>query len=626
MSFTIRWNIRTAHLQGVAERTVYTGDGEDNGSGVVPYYAQSACAALTRSGFRMGTGDTLDTLADGLTVLRDFAEARGIKVCANCERAAVAALEADYDVAELKAREAAQQLDAAENFEDEPRIAIAEERAERLADEYADLAAVIGRCRIFGCEAPTHESSAWCEEHTEPDDTEDTASAIEAETAARHEADNAALMLAATAAPATYAAALVALPVGTDVALYLPGDTTVTGSIAGTGTDGAMVKLDNGGRRQVAYSVVESFEFFNHDTEEWVDPIADADARAYAADALANERASFAPVDPAVAAAGHASTQGKPYVPTGESYGGCEARIYHNGVGSPCARPRGHEGPNGAVHRTTTGIEWMNGQTRPLYCPYARTSKGCEDCKEHGALVDRILACGKATTYADAEALAVAMEEEPEAFVPLEAAERNRLLPDDFADARPVPAGVELLGGREDVVARLDHTEPGKAIALIIAGHGREHAPQAWLAHEGHSWLLVDDYDGDTFNVKGPDAERAVHAWAALLGLRIDALTVEVEYAGGPVSPPMRAPEGPVAPLNWVWAGSGPAADVHEAHGRAHDYQVTEHADAAGASLVAFLRGTTVDTYRRGYMTADDARAAAEHYEARYGSAYVPAE
>lgn len=598
MSFTIRWNIRTAHLQGVAERTVYTGDGEDNGSGVVPYYAQSACAALTRSGFRMGTADTLESLADALTVLRDFADARGIKVCANCERAAIAALEADYDTAELKARDAARRLDAAENFEDEPRIAIAEEHAERLADEYADLAAVIGRCRIFGCEAPTHESSAWCEEHTDRDDTEDTASAIEAETAARHEADNAARMIAAV----------------------------------------------------------------EH-------------------------------VDPAVAAAGRASTQGKPYTPTGESYGGCEARIYHNGVGSPCSGPRGHKGNGGTAHRTTTGIEWMPGQTRPLYCPYARTAKGCDDCKEHGALVDRILACGKATTYAEAEALAVAMEEEPEAFVPItpdpeaaynarralyrtaadgyeehggednraaaaaawdafvaaaraagkctdftcyadaepgaERCQRHRRLPDDFAAERPVPAGVELLGGREDVVARLDHTEPGKAIALIVTGHGREHAPQAWLAHEGHSWLLVDDYDGDTLNVKGPDAERAVHAWAALLGLRIDALTVEVEYAGGPVSPPLRAPERPVVDtLEWVrvTAGLGASADVFEAHGRAHEYRVTEHAAAAGASLVGTLRNTEVVTYRRGYMTAADARAAAEHYEARYGSVYVPAE
>src|SRR5688500_8092545 len=74
MPYTIRHNARTAHLQGVANRTVYTGDGEDNGSGVVPYYAESACAALTRSGHRMAVADEVDTLADALDALRYFAE------------------------------------------------------------------------------------------------------------------------------------------------------------------------------------------------------------------------------------------------------------------------------------------------------------------------------------------------------------------------------------------------------------------------------------------------------------------------------------------------------------------------------------------------------------------------
>lgn len=615
MPYTIRYNARTAHLEGIAERT--TGPATDNSAttGVVAYYAQSACAALTRSGSRMAVSGTMESLADGLTVLRDFAEARGLKVCANCERAAVAALETDYDVAELKAREAARQLDAAENFEDEPRIAIAEEHAERLADEYADLAAVIGRCRIFGCEAPAHESSAWCEEHTDQDDTEDTASAIEAETTARHEADNAARMIAAVEHDDT----------------ECPERTTVDG------IDSPCVNVG---------------EHVEHNTERGA--------------------AWWTPVGPelAAAAAGRASTQGKPYTPTGESYSGCEARIHHNGVGSPCARPRGHEGPGSTSHRTSTGIEWMPGQTRPSHCPYARTSAGCDDCTEHAALVDRIMAgeFGGAKTYADAEALAVAIEREPEAFVsrgpdPEAAYNARRALYRTAADLHEEHGGEDnraaaaaawdafvaaaRLAGKciaftcyadaepgadhcqrhhKRVTARLDHTETGKAIAIIDGGHGRQEAPQAWLAHEGGSWLLVDDYDGDTLNVKGPDAERAVHAWAALLGLRIDALTVEVEYAGGPVSPPVRKPEGTVAPLNWVWAGDDPGTNVFEAHGRAHDYQVTEHADAAGASVVAFLRGTIVDTYRRGYMTADDARKAAEHYETRYASVYVPAE
>lgn len=512
MPYTIRYNARTVHLEGIAERT----------TGAVSYYAQSACAALTRSGSEMSVGESFDTAREALSTAQASADAMGRKVCKNCEKAAKWAITYEFDP-------------ESEEFKAEKK---------RLNDE------LIARSKA--------------------------ASAIEAETAARHESDNAARQLAAV----------------------------------------------------------------EH-------------------------------IDPAVAAAGRASTFGKPYTAADNApYTGCEARIYHNGVGSPCGRPRGHELDTepGTAHRTTTGIEWMPGQTRPSYCPYARTSKGCDDCKEHAELVDRILACGNARTYTEAEALAVAMEEEPEAFAPLtvdpEAAyaarraiyrtasdlyeehggEANRdataaawnafvtaaraagkcIAFTCYADAEP--GADHCQRHRQHVTARLDHTEPGKAIALIGGDHGREHAPQAWLAHEGGSWLLVDDYDGDTLNVKGPDAERAVHAWAALLGLRIDALAVEVEYAGGPVSPPVREPEGPVPPLNWVWAGSGTAADVFEARGRAHDYQVTEHVDAAGASLVAFLRGTTVDTYRRGYMTADDARKAAEHYEARYGSVYVPAE
>lgn len=581
MPYTIRHNARTAHLEGIPERT--TGGGF--------HYAQSACAALTRSGYRMSTADELDTLADALDALRYFAECRGLKVCANCERAAVAGLESAYDIAELEARSAAGQLEAAENFADEPRIAAAEERAERAADRYADLAAAIGRCRIIGCERPTHEASAWCQQHTEPDDI---ASAIEAETAARHEADNAARMIAAT-----------------------------------------------------------------DDTHELPDPDG--------SNTLPVPGGPWFGVDPAVAAAGRASTFGKAYTPANAPYTGCEARIYHDGVGSPCGRPRGHEGPNGAVHRTTTGIEWMNEQTRPLYCPYARTMKGCEDCKEHAALVNRIMESGKATTHADAEAVAVAMEEEPEAFAPLtvdpEAAYAARraiyrtasdlyeehggtVNRDATAAAWDAFVAAARLAGKcidftcyadaapgadhcqrhhKPVTATLDHTEPGHAVAILTGGHGREHAPQAWLAHEGGAWLLVDDYDGDTLNVKGPDAERAVHAWAALLGLRIDALTVEVEYAGGPVSPPVRAPQGPAGvTLEWRMTGSDSAAHVFDAHGHAHDYRIRTHPDGSGASLRAVLRGTEVETYSRGYTTTDGAREAAQHYETRYGSAYVP--
>jgi len=672
MTFTIRYNARTVHLEGIAERT--TGPATDNSAatGVVAYYAQSACAALTRSGTGMAVADTLDTLADALTALRDFAESRGLKVCANCQRAATATLEATYDIAQRQAQSAEAQREYSAGRSTDHVMEGHEARAERTFEAYRAAADAIGRCLIFGCEEPTHESNAHCREHSHPDDIEGAdASAIEAETAARHEADRAALMLAAIehdastcqrralGEPCEHCEPLFTALEDARVA-YRKAVDDADGShdqITLAVADAALIAYQ-AAAREAAACLYYGCAAVVDDGSGWCHEHGPKTVR------FVNDD-----YDPAVAAAGRASTQGKPYTPTGESYGGCEARIHHNGVGSPCARPRGHEGGGGTAHRTTTGIEWMPGQTRPSYCPYARTTAGCDDCKEHAELVDRIMASGNARTYTEAEALAAAMENEPEAFAPLtvdpEAAynarralyrtasdlyeehggEANRAAAaaawDAFVAAARLagkcidftcyadaePGADHCQRHHKRVTARLDHTEPGKAIALIEGAHGREHAPQAWLAHEGGSWLLVDDYDGDTLNVKGPDAERAVHAWAALLGLRIDALAVEVEYAGGPVSPPVREPEAPAADnLDWTWVSSGAAADVFVAGGRAHVYRVTEHADAAGASLVATLRGTTVDTYQRGYMTADDARKAAEHYEARYGSVYVPAE
>jgi hypothetical protein len=486
MPYTIRHNARTAHLEGIAERT-HTGTEFDNSetTGVVTYYAQSACAALTRSGHRMAAADEVDTLADALDALRYFAEVRGLKVCANCEKAAVAALESAYNIAELEARSAYGQLDAATSNGNESRIADLEARAERAADKYADLADIIGRCRIFGCEAPTHETSAWCQAHTDDGGADDTASAVETKGA--------------------------------------PGVVAMIADRTADYPRGPVALPDHGWKPAPS-------------------------------------------IDPAVAAAGRASTVGKAYTPEPMARG-CLARITHNAIGAACIRTGKHN-----AHRTADGIEWMPGQTRPLHCPYDRTPAGCEDCKEHGELVNRVMESGKATTYAAAEALAVAMEEEPEAFVPLapdpvavynarralyrtaadgyeeHGGEANRAAAaaawdafmaaaraagkcTDFtcyADAEP--GADRCQRHHQRVTAHLDHTEPGKAIALIEGGHRFEAAPQAWLSYVGGSWTLVDDYDGETFTVKGPDAERAVRAWAVLRGVAIDELTARVEY------------------------------------------------------------------------------------------------
>lgn len=169
MTYAIRYNLRTAHLQGVAPRTVYTGDGEDNGSGVVPYYAESACGALSRSGARFANRP-LDatTIADALRELREFATDRGLKVCSNCERAAEASIASAADIAarqaasdaaqaKLRAERAAEAETSAEQdapVVDEHAAAVAKLRANREAEEEERAAARRARNRTNYAPAP----------------------------------------------------------------------------------------------------------------------------------------------------------------------------------------------------------------------------------------------------------------------------------------------------------------------------------------------------------------------------------------------------------------------------------------------------------------------------------------
>jgi hypothetical protein len=85
--YTLRSNTRTVHIEGIPAGTKVTGDGEDNGSGVVAYYAQSACSALTRGATRMAVGESFHTLADALAAAGAYT-ARGFKVCTRCTAAA----------------------------------------------------------------------------------------------------------------------------------------------------------------------------------------------------------------------------------------------------------------------------------------------------------------------------------------------------------------------------------------------------------------------------------------------------------------------------------------------------------------------------------------------------------
>jgi hypothetical protein len=85
MSFTIRYNGSTTHIEGCDAATQSTG--EERG-GVVSYYAQSACGSLTRYGHSMAVGKSYEDAAEALEAGRANAAASGRKFCKKCEIAA----------------------------------------------------------------------------------------------------------------------------------------------------------------------------------------------------------------------------------------------------------------------------------------------------------------------------------------------------------------------------------------------------------------------------------------------------------------------------------------------------------------------------------------------------------
>ena len=85
MSYTIRYNRTTTHIEGCDAATQSTGEVRD---GVVSYYAQSACGSLTRYGHSMGVGKSYEDAAEALEAGRANAAASGRKFCKKCELAA----------------------------------------------------------------------------------------------------------------------------------------------------------------------------------------------------------------------------------------------------------------------------------------------------------------------------------------------------------------------------------------------------------------------------------------------------------------------------------------------------------------------------------------------------------
>jgi hypothetical protein len=86
--YTIKANRSTVHIAGLEERTTTTG--EERG-GVVGYYAQSACAGLTRSGHRMENLGSYEDLAEAVRrATQATYSISGRKVCKTCLAAAEA--------------------------------------------------------------------------------------------------------------------------------------------------------------------------------------------------------------------------------------------------------------------------------------------------------------------------------------------------------------------------------------------------------------------------------------------------------------------------------------------------------------------------------------------------------
>lgn len=100
MSYTIRYNRQTNHIDGIACKS--TGGGTENG-GVVASYALSACGSLTRG--NLAVGKTYATIQEAY----DAASKHTRRICKNCAKAALALIEAEAIVAEEAAKVEAEQ-------------------------------------------------------------------------------------------------------------------------------------------------------------------------------------------------------------------------------------------------------------------------------------------------------------------------------------------------------------------------------------------------------------------------------------------------------------------------------------------------------------------------------------
>lgn len=86
--FTLKYNRTTTHISGLEIRSE-AADTDPNESGVVSYYAVSACPVISR-GRNLATSESFEDVKEALTEARKFSR----KVCKHCEKAAEAMITA----------------------------------------------------------------------------------------------------------------------------------------------------------------------------------------------------------------------------------------------------------------------------------------------------------------------------------------------------------------------------------------------------------------------------------------------------------------------------------------------------------------------------------------------------
>lgn len=86
MSYTVKYNRATNHIAGIDAKC--TSEGNEDG-GVVQAYAENACGVLTRG--NLAASKTHETIQEALEAARTLS---GRKLCKNCEKAALALIEA----------------------------------------------------------------------------------------------------------------------------------------------------------------------------------------------------------------------------------------------------------------------------------------------------------------------------------------------------------------------------------------------------------------------------------------------------------------------------------------------------------------------------------------------------